>query len=100
MSDAESVSSQPPPPSRKRPRGASAPGPPAPASQPAAAVHASKTVFVGHLPFAATKEQLSQLFEDNGIKPASVRLLTKRGTTESRGTRVAGWPRTGCCWRT
>lgn len=43
----------------------------------------SVSLYVGNLSFHTTEESLQGLFEDNGLTPTSVRLITRNG--ESRG---------------
>lgn len=43
----------------------------------------SVSLYVGNLSFGTTEESLQGLFEDNGLTPTSVRLITRNG--ESRG---------------
>ena len=43
----------------------------------------SVSLYVGNLSFSTTEESLQGLFEDNGLTPTSVRLITRNG--ESRG---------------
>ena len=41
--------------------------------------------FIGNLPFTATRDDIIENFQKKGIKLTEVRLLTKKGSGESRG---------------
>lgn len=41
--------------------------------------------FIGNLPFTATRDDIIENFQKKGVKPTEVRLLTKKGSGDSRG---------------
>lgn len=41
--------------------------------------------FIGNLPFTATRDDIIENFQKKGVKLTEVRLLTKKGSGESRG---------------
>ena len=50
--------------------------------------------FIGNLPFSVTRDDVMEHFAKRGVKILDARLLTKRGSGESRGCCFAEFPNT------
>ena len=50
--------------------------------------------FIGNLPFSVTGEEVVEHFAKRGVRIVDVRLLTKRGSGESRGCCFVEFPNT------